>query len=309
MIDIIDVKSHATIQDLGRFGLRRFGISHCGAMDKLALRAGNILLGNAENVPAIEVPLGGITLQFQQDMNFCVTGAFYEMMLDDKPVFAYWRYQARAGQILKMARAKIGMYGYLCVQGGFVLPQALNSCSTDLRAQIGGIEGRCLQAGDQLQTANDHILRSEIGIAPIPLRDVIRALPSSEYQAFKRKSQYYWWRNEWTLQSNSDRMGYRFQGQTLELKQPLEMLSHAIQFGSVQVPPSGQPIILMADAQTTGGYPKIANVIDADLGALAQVRLGSTIKFEAVSLQEAAKLRRKNEIYLDQIRRIVDEKN
>ena len=150
-----------------------------------------------------------------------------------------------------------------------------------------------MQAGDQLQTANDHILRSEIGIAPIPLRDVIRALPSSEYQAFKRKSQYYWWRNEWTLQSNSDRMGYRFQGQTLELKQPLEMLSHAIQFGSVQVPPSGQPIILMADAQTTGGYPKIANVIDADLGALAQVRLGSTIKFEAVSLQEAAKLRRK----------------
>ena len=207
-----------------------------------------------------------------------------------------------------MARAKIGMYGYLCVQGGFVLPQALNSCSTDLRAQIGGIEGRCLQAGDQLQTANDHILRSEIGIAPIPLRDVIRALPSSEYQAFKRKSQYYWWRNEWTLQSNSDRMGYRFQGQTLELKQPLEMLSHAIQFGSVQVPPSGQPIILMADAQTTGGYPKIANVIDADLGVLAQVRLGSTIKFEAVSLQEAAKLRRKNEIYLDQIGRIVDEK-
>ncbi len=200
------------------------------------------------------------------------------------------------------------MYGYLCVQGGFVLPQALNSCSTDLRAEIGGIEGRCLQAGDQLQTANDHILRSEIGIAPIPLRDVIRALPSSEYQAFKRKSQYYWWRNEWTLQSNSDRMGYRFQGQTLELKQPLEMLSHAIQFGSVQVPPSAQPIILMADAQTTGGYPKIANVIDADLGALAQVRLGSTIKFEAVSLQEAAKLRRKNEIYLDQIRRIVDEK-
>lgn len=138
MIDVLDVQSRATIQDLGRFGLRRFGISHCGAMDKLALRAGNILLGNAENVPVIEVPLGGITLQFQQDMNFCVTGAFYEMTLDDKPVFAYWRYQARAGQILKMTRAKIGMYGYLCVQGGFVLPQALNSCSTDLRAKIGG---------------------------------------------------------------------------------------------------------------------------------------------------------------------------
>ena len=309
MIHVIDVQSRATIQDLGRFGLRRFGISHCGAMDKLALRAGNILLGNAEGAPAIEVPLGGITLQFHQDMNFCITGAFYEMTLDDKPVFAYWRYQARAGQVLKMVRAKIGMYGYLCVEGGFILSQELNSCSTDLRAQIGGVEGRYLQVGDQLQTANDPILRSEIGIAPIPLKHTIHALPSSEYQAFKRKSQYYWWRSKWTLQSSSDRMGYRFQGQKLELKQPLEMLSHAIQFGSVQVPPSGQPIILMADAQTTGGYPKIANVIDADLGALAQVRLGSTIQFEAVSLQEAAKLRRKNEIYLDQIRRIVDEKN
>ena len=136
MIHVIDVQSRATIQDLGRFGLRRFGISHCGAMDKLALRAGNILLGNAEGAPAIEVPLSGITLQFHQDMNFCVTGAFYEMTLDDKPVFAYWRYQARAGQVLKMVRAKIGMYGYLCVEGGFILSQELNSCSTDLRAQI-----------------------------------------------------------------------------------------------------------------------------------------------------------------------------
>ncbi len=85
------------------------------------------------------------------------------MTLDDKPIFAYWRYQARAGQVLKMVRAKIGMYGYLCVQGGFLLPQELNSCSTDLRAQIGGVEGRCLQVGDQLQTVNDPILRSEIG--------------------------------------------------------------------------------------------------------------------------------------------------
>ena len=92
MIHVVDVQSRATIQDLGRFGLRRFGISQCGAMDKLALRAGNILLGNAEDAPAIEVPLGGITLKFQQDMNFCVTGAFYEMTLDDKPVFAYWRF-------------------------------------------------------------------------------------------------------------------------------------------------------------------------------------------------------------------------
>jgi len=309
MIEVLDVQSRATIQDLGRFGLRKFGISHCGAMDKLALQAGNLLIGNAPDLPAIEVPLGGITLQFQHDTNFCVTGAFYDMELDGVPVYAYWRYPVRTGQILKMYRAKIGMYGYLCVSGGIDVTPELHSCSTDIRAKIGGIEGRYLKTGDQLKTASNGVLLSPLGIAPIPLKSTIYALPSSEYHAFKRKSQYYWWRRKWTLQSNSDRMGYRFQGEVLELKKPLEMLSHAIQFGTVQVPPSGQPIILMADAQTTGGYPKIANIIDADLGSLAQVRLGSTIHFEAVTLEQAAKLRRKNEVYLNQIRRIVNETN
>ncbi|WP_109077091.1 5-oxoprolinase/urea amidolyase family protein [Aggregatibacter kilianii] len=309
MIEVLDVQSRATIQDLGRFGLRQFGISHCGAMDKLALQAGNLLLGNEPHLPVVEVPLGGITFKFHQDTAFCVTGAFYDMELDGVPVYAYWRYPVRAGQVLKMHRAKIGMYGYFCVQGGFDVMPELNSCSTDIRAQIGGIEGRYLQAGDALKTRAHGILLKSLGIAPIPLKSTIYALPSSEYQAFKRKSQYAWWRKKWTLQSNSDRMGYRFQGDVLELKKPLEMLSHAIQFGSVQVPPSGQPIILMADAQTTGGYPKIANVIEADLGSLAQVRLGSTINFEAVTLEQAAKLRRKNEVYLNQIKRIVNEAN
>lgn len=309
MIEVLDISSRATIQDLGRFGLRRFGISQCGAMDKLALRAGNILLGNVENMPAIEIPLGSITLQFHQDTNFCVTGAFYDMTLDDKPVFSYWRYQAKAGQILKMQRAKIGMYGYFCVQGGLNIPQELGSCSTDIRAKLGGLEGRILQIGDQLKTNSSGENLSEIGIAPIPLKNTIYAIPSSEYHAFTRKSQYYWWKTKWTLQSNSDRMGYRFQGEALELKKPVEMLSHAIQFGSVQAPPNGQPIILMADAQTTGGYPKIASIIEADLGRLAQVRLGSSIYIEAVSLEKAEELRKKNEVYLNQIRRIVNESN
>ncbi|NEN74785.1 5-oxoprolinase/urea amidolyase family protein [Pelistega sp. NLN82] len=307
MMEVLAVSSRATIQDIGRFGLREFGISQCGAMDKLALKAGNLLLGNEENTPAIEVPLGGISLKFHEAISFCVTGAFYEMTLDDEPIFTYWRYQAKAGQVLKLHHAKIGMYGYLCVRGGFDIPKELNSCSTDVRAKLGGINGRILAVGDQLLTKNDGLLLQKVGIAPIPLKNTIYALPSSEYQAFTRKSQYNWWQTKWTLQSNSDRMGYRFQGAVLNLEKPLEMLSHAIQFGSVQVPPNGQPIILMADAQTTGGYPKIAHVIDADLGALAQVRLGTAIQFEAVDLAQAAKLRRKNDVYLDQIRSIVDE--
>lgn len=184
------------------------------------------------------------------------------------------------------------MYGYLCVQGGFVLPQALNSCSTDLRAQIGALRGvvcrRAINYKRQMIIfcVAKLVLRRfrfEMLFVLCHLLNIRRLNENPNIIGGEMNGRC----------SNSDRMGYRFQGQTLELKQPLEMLSHAIQFGSVQVPPSGQPIILMADAQTTGGYPKIANVIDADLGALAQVRLGSTIKFEAVSLQEAAKLRRK----------------
>lgn len=307
MIEILTLQARATVQDLGRFGLRQFGISHCGAMDKLALQAGNLLLENAPNCAAIEIALGGMQVKFLQDTAFCVTGAFYEMHLEDKPVYAYWRYFARAGQVLTMMRAKFGMYGYLCVQGGLAVAEELHSASTDVRAQLGGVEGRYLQAGDVLATHSDGRYLGEIGIAPIPLKDRIFSLPSSEYEAFKRKSQYHWWQNKWTLQSNSDRMGYRFLGEPLELNEPLEMLSHAIQFGAVQVPPNGQPIILMADAQTTGGYPKIAHVIEADLGCLAQVRLGSTVKFEMVDLATAAKCRRQNEVYLNHIRRIVNE--
>lgn len=305
MIEILNSQARATVQDLGRFGWRELGIGHCGAMDKLALQAGNLLLDNDPNSPAIEVALGGLQIQFLQDTAFCVTGAFYEMTLDEQPVYSYWRYFAKAGQILNMVRAKIGMYGYLCVQGGLDVEPELNSASTDVRAKIGGIEGRYLQAGDKIHTHSDGRYLCEIGIAPIPLKNKIFALPSSEYTAFKRKSQYHWWQNKWTLQSNSDRMGYRFQGEPLEFSRPLEMLSHAIQFGAVQVPPNGQPIVLMADAQTTGGYPKIAHVIEADLGRLAQVRLGSQIQFEMVDLAQAAKYRRQNEVYLNHIRRIV----
>ncbi|OOH92361.1 hypothetical protein BMT54_00200 [Pasteurellaceae bacterium 15-036681] len=306
MIKILKLQALATLQDLGRYGYRRLGIGHCGAMDKLALQAGNLLLENAEDDCAIEVALGGITVRFEQDSSFCITGALYEAYLDGESVYSYWRYSVKKGQILQLVKATYGMYGYLCVQGGIQVKPELASRSTDLKAQFGGLNGRALQEGDELPFRDKTKMLSHLGIAPIPFSDTIRALPSSEYQAFSRKSQYYWWQNRWHLQSNSNRMGYRFKGDTLELIKPLEMLSHGVQFGTIQVPPSGQPIVLMADSQTTGGYPKIASVIQADLGKLAQVRLGSQIKFECVTPEQAVKLQQKNTAYLNQIRRIVD---
>ncbi|MDO4626353.1 MAG: biotin-dependent carboxyltransferase family protein [Pasteurellaceae bacterium] len=307
MIKVLAINAQASIQDLGRYGLRRLGIGHAGAMDRLALQAGNLLLGNPESAAAIEVALGGITLEFTQDCAFCLTGAFYLAELNGEIIYSYWRYYAKAGQVLQLVRAVEGMYGYICLQGGIDVPEVLGSRSTDLKAGFGGFQGRALRVDDQLSTFCNGKKLSCVGIAPIKMTHYIHALPSSEYAYFTRNSHYHFWHNPWVLQSNSNRMGYRIQGDSLELNEPLEMLSHAVQFGTIQVPPSGQPIILMADTQTTGGYPKIACVSQADLGRIAQIRLGTAIYFQAIDLQQANALRQKDQIYLNQIKRIADE--
>ncbi|MBF0803186.1 MULTISPECIES: biotin-dependent carboxyltransferase family protein [unclassified Neisseria] len=307
MMYVAEAQAMAHIQDLGRYGLRRYGIGHAGAIDTLSLRAGNLLLGNPEGAAAVEIALGGMSVSFDRDTPFCITGAVYEAQLGGEPVYSYWRYTAHKGQTLKLIRAVQGMYGYLCVQGGFNVPQVLGSRSTDLRAGFGGFEGRCLRKGDEVPLLRRSGAQARcVGIAPPTPSHRIHALPSSEYGAFTRRSHSVLWQNAWTLQSGSNRMGYRFEGETLELAEPLEMLSHAVQFGTVQVPPGGKPIILMADAQTTGGYPKIACVAAADLGRLAQIRFGSKIFFRMIAPHEAAQLQRRNQAYLNQIKRIAE---
>lgn len=307
MIRIEQINALAHVQDLGRYGQRRFGIGHAGAMDTLALQAGNLLVGNEAGAAAVEIALGGMTVRFERDTPFCITGAVYEAELDGEPVYSYWRYTAQAGQTLRLVRAVQGMYGYLCVAGGIDVPEVLGSRSTDLKAAFGGYEGRALRSGDCLPQGQGEAYLSKLGIAPLPLHGVIHALPSSEYHAFSRKAHSRLWQNTWTLQSDSNRMGYRLDGAELELERPIEMLSHAVPAGTIQVPPSGKPIVLMADCQTTGGYPKIACVATADLGRLAQLRFGGKTAFCMVDAAGAEKLRRKNQAYLHQVKRIYDE--
>ena len=304
MMRIHAVQAITHIQDLGRFGLRRFGIGHAGAMDTPALQAGNLLLRNPAGAAALEIALGSLTVLFERDTPFCITGALYEADLDGEPVHSYWRHTARRGQTLTLTRAVQGMYGYLCVAGGFDVPEILGARSTDLKAAFGGWQGRCVQAGDEIPLGDGPRQLPRIGIAPIPLTNRIHALPSSEYAAFSDEARQALWQQGWTLQSSSNRMGYRLQGRELALAQPLEMLSHAVAFGTIQVPPAGQPLVLMADTQTTGGYPKIACVAAADLGRLAQVRFGGKIYFQTASTAQALKLQQKNQIYLNQIKRI-----
>lgn len=301
---IIGLQALATVQDLGRVGYREHGLGQAGAMDALALKTGNLLLKNDENAAALEIALGGMVVEFTEDTPFCVTGAFYEMHLNHQPVYSYWRYTAKKGQRLTLLRAKRGVYGYLCVQGGIQIEPVFGSRSTDIRAQIGGVDGRYLQAGDVLPLAVKESALSEIAVAPIALRQVLYALPSSEYRYFSEESQERFWQSAFVLQSQSDRMGYRLKGEALHLGESLEMLSHAIPIGTIQVPPDGQPIVLMRDAQTTGGYAKIGCVLESELGRLAQTRFGMPIQFQWANAEKIAHLRKQDAVYLRQIRDI-----
>ncbi|MFZ7216328.1 biotin-dependent carboxyltransferase family protein [Avibacterium avium] len=308
MIYIENMYGFAHVQDLGRFGFRNFGIGHAGAMDALALQAGNLLLANEPNAPAIEATLGGFSLTFDCDTPFCFTGALCEAYLDDQPIYAYWRYTAKARQRLTVKRITMGNYLYLCVAGGFNVPKVLGSCSTDLKAGFGGYQGRLLRAGDNIATGKRDSFLSTISIEPIDFTNKIHLVPSSEFDHFTAQSQQVFQNQPWRLEKNSSRMGYRFSGeQKLNLTQPLEMLSYSAPMGTVQVPPDGMPIILMADTQTTGGYPKIACVIEADLGRLAQNALESAVHFSVISHQEARERYQQNQDYLARIRRKANE--
>ncbi|WP_394213340.1 biotin-dependent carboxyltransferase family protein [Psychrobacter piscatorii] len=298
---ILTTNGMASIQDLGRFGYRSMGVGRSGAMDHWALQAGNALLKNERDEPAIELAMGELTLQFEADVSFCLTGALYEVYLDNKRIPSYWRINAKAGQTLKLLRSIEGMYAYLCVHGGFDIESILQSGSTNLKAGFGGFNGRYLQVDDRLKVKAPSSLPI-IGVAPLAPTNTIRVIKSSEYDCFTPSAQTAFVSQPWQLQTSSNRMGYRLAGElSLELTEPNEMSSHGVDMGMIQVPPQGQPIVLMADGQTTGGYPKIATVIDADIGLMAQIRFGKTCQFTLVDSRQAHRARHNRQHYIDQI--------
>lgn len=304
---ILTANALASIQDFGRFGYRSMGVGRNGVMDSWALQAGNALMKNDLNEPAIEVALGELSIQFEEQISFCLTGALYEAYLDDKRIPCYWRINAQAGQTLKLLRPLQGMYSYLCVHGGFDIEPVLCSASTNLKAGFGGFEGRYLKADDSLKVRT-HSSLPVIGVARLMPTHTIRVIKSSEYECFTPSSREDFESQQWQLQSSSNRMGYRLAGSlALELIEPIQMSSHGVDIGMIQVPPQGQPIILMADAQTTGGYPKIATVINADIGLMAQIRFGKTCNFIVVELEQALYEQQKRRHYIDQIKEYADE--
>ncbi|KAA8999914.1 biotin-dependent carboxyltransferase family protein [Affinibrenneria salicis] len=302
MLKILRAGIYTSVQDGGRTGFRRLGISQSGALDLPALKMANLLVGNDAGAAALEITLGQFIARINAPGWVALTGADCDAMLDDKPLWTGWRFAVRPGQTITLRTPRHGMRSYLAISGGVAVPEALGSRSTDLKAGFGGLKGRLLADGDPLKAGKPQRMpRMQCGVKQLLFGNRIRALEGPEYSEFTRESQDAFWRTPWQLNPQSNRMGYRLQGGELTRTTRREMYSHGLLPGVVQVPHNGQPIVLMSDAQTTGGYPRIACVIEADLYHLAQIRLGEPLHFVRCSLEEAHQAAREQENYLEQL--------
>ncbi len=321
MIEIIETPPLNSIQDLGRVGYRCYGLGRSGAMDRVALATGNALLGNEDGAAGIEFQLFPVRLRFTADTVFALTGADCMAKLDGRLLPPWWAMQARAGQELMLSPPRSGLRSYLAVPGGIDVPVVLGSRSTQMRDGFGGLEGRALVTGDRLQSlshASFTIRRSGgFGALPAPVvlgatdcseaaagEIVLRAIPAAEYDQFDQVSRADLWHARWKVTSQSDRQGYRLSGSTLQRIDKGEMRSHGIVPGVIQVPPSGQPIIQLADGNSAGGYPKIGAVIEADLWRIAQAVPGDVLRFVSCTLSQAREAERAIASYLRTLRRL-----
>ncbi|EWY36196.1 hypothetical protein N825_29515 [Skermanella stibiiresistens SB22] len=321
MIEILSESGLATVQDLGRSGALRWGVGTAGAMDGMALACGNLLLGNEEGAAAIEAQVFPFEVRFETDGAFAITGADCSATLDGDPLPPWSAAWAVAGAVLRLGLPAPGRWrgarAYLCVEGGIDVPAVLGSRSTQLRGAIGGFEGRALRRGDRMRSAPPASGApgvAEVGVVPpviaLPL-DVdghiaVRVLPAAEYDRFKPASHRAFWSEPWKVTPHSDRYGFRLAGPALETLAPLEMRSHGIVPGVIQVPPGGQPIVQMCDAQPSGGYPKIGTVIEADLWRLGQAPIGGSVRFVETAWDDALAALDGNRRWLDEARRLLD---
>lgn len=318
MIEIIETGPFNTVQDLGRPGYRDIGVSASGAMDPLAVRIGNILVGNDDGAAAIEVQTFPFRLRFEAGTVFAVTGADGNPILDGRELLPWCAYVAEPGQILELRQPPRLARAYIMFGGGLDVPVLMGSRSTALRGGFGGHAGRPLSKNDRIGIAGpaDGLPLPPNGMAVVEpelaLGDIfpavtdgvlsIRAIAAGEHELFAADGEAFW-SQTWRISSNSDRTGYRLSGEPIKPVATVEMRSHGIVPGVIQVPPGGEPIIQMSDANTAGGYPKIAGVIECDLWRLGQARIGSRLRFVRSTHAEARAVEQAVARYVEDIRR------
>ncbi|MGJ7565208.1 biotin-dependent carboxyltransferase family protein [Variovorax sp. GB1R11] len=309
----------ASVQDLGRHGHRQLGICPGGALDVLSLTLANRLVGNTDGAAGLELTMGGCELQFDTGTRIALTGDDFSASLDGVPLRSCWSVPVAAGQTLKLAGAnaagvkKAGLRSWLAVAGGIDVPQILGSRSTDLKAGFGGHEGRALRKGDRLALGASRLDAAQRERRAFGLRGpdwgaeeaddaiALRVLPGPEFEQFTLAAREQLRSERWRITPQSNRMGSRLAGAELKRKRSGDMLSSGVIPGTIQVPPSGQPIILMGDAQTTGGYPRIGVVIRADLWKLAQAPLNGKLRLVQVDQAQALAAWADQQRYLAQV--------
>ncbi|MCY7347612.1 MAG: biotin-dependent carboxyltransferase family protein [Pyrinomonadaceae bacterium] len=288
----------STIQDLGRNGFRRYGINPNGTMDKAAARLINILLGNDENAAVLEMHFPAPVLEFEEPAIFALGGADFGAKLDDKLIENWRPVLTEKNQTLRFTKKTFGNRIYLSISGGFQIEKWLASASTNLMAKIGGFEGRELIKGDKLfykpKTANEKRKADfKITGSVIPHYSRLptaRVVAGAEFNKLTAIGERNFLKQDFAISRNSNRMGFRLNGEPLYLQAKIEMVSSAVAFGTIQLLPDGQMIILMADHQTSGGYPRIAHVVSVDLPILAQLGANDKVNFELISIEEAENL-------------------
>ncbi|RIK32302.1 MAG: KipI antagonist [Anaerolineae bacterium] len=297
-LEVIDIGALATIQDSGRIGWRKFGVPTSGAMDSFAYRAANALVGNSSRAAALEIGLGDMTFRARRDCVIAVAGEGYQLSVYiwDFPLWS--SYYVRAGWTIRLTKLDSGMWTYLALAGGVQTQGRLGSASTNLRAHFGGLDGRQLQVGDVIHAGAPSRALSDLAARTLPEsarpiytdNPTLDAIPGPQKNYFTKESAATFMSQPYTISATSDRMGYRIEGAALTRRNNSELISEGMTMGAIQVPASGQPIVMMADSPTTGGYPKFGAVASADLPLLAQCTPGrSKIRFRETTVAKAQK--------------------
>jgi antagonist of KipI len=284
-----------TVQDLGREGFGPIGVSVSGAADPISLRLGNRLVGNVETAAGLEMTLLGGTFLFPEGASVALTGSDFGASLDDAKVDMGTSIEVRPGQTFRLGPTRSGARCYLCVQGGIAVPPFLGSASTHILSGLGGFDGRALRGGDVLSIGSSTKPFRKRTIAPrvsehLFARKVLRVTPGPQIDWFSESARRSFFSGTYRVGEQSDRMGLRLQGAPISRRIRRPMITEGVSLGAVQVPQGGLPIILFVEQQTTGGYPKIANVISADLHRLGQLRPRDELRFEQVSWEAARSL-------------------
>jgi biotin-dependent carboxylase-like uncharacterized protein len=279
------------LQDAGRVGVRHLGVTQGGALDWVAMHWANWLLGNPLGAPLVEVALGGFALVAEQDCVLALAGADLDARVDDQPVLPWRSVRLAKGQRFILKQPKQGVRAYLAAPGGFLGDAVLGSCATVVREELGGIDGRgaALAKGQVLSFAGDSPALREVPAALCPChvaKPVLDLVMGAQIGDFSGTSLFEAFNRDWTLDSRADRMGIRLLGPQL-VYQGAPMISEGIPLGAVQVPPDGQPIVLLNDRQTIGGYPRLGALTPLALAQLAQCMPGAVVRFRAVVQDEA----------------------